>query len=444
MSYPTYSSTTPTRFAGITEVPSDWEARRLKFAVTYNDETLPDSTEPDSEITYVDIGSVDLIQGITATETLTFEEAPSRARRIVKDGDTIISTVRTYLKAIAAIEDPPENMIVSTGFAVIRPLDFVHRRYLGYALQGVGFVDSVVANSTGVSYPAINPTTLVTIQITYPEAFTEQKQIADFLDWKTGQIDALIAKKQQLIEKLQEQRIAVITQAVTKGLNPNAPMRDSSIPWLGEVPDGWTVKRLKFIASTRYGLGEPPEYVEEGLNLIRATDVSKGRITMDGFKKIRSEDVPWERNPALTAKEIIVVRSGAYTGDSAIVPEELEGSIAGFDMVVTANDINPELLGWALLSRYLLEAQIYQARMRAAQPHLNAQELGNFVVVVPDVSKQDEIVNYIKSQTERIRLLSEKTNAAIDRLTEYRTALITAATTGKIDVREVKIPEFGA
>ena len=254
MGYSAYSSTAPTRFLGIEALPSDWEARRLKFAVTYNDEVLPDSTEPDAEIAYVDISSVDLVEGITAIETLAFEEAPSRARRVVKDGDTIISTVRTYLKAIAAIEDPPENMIVSTGFAVIRPLEFVHQRYLGYALQGVGFVERVVANSTGVSYPAINPTTLVTIPISYPEKFIEQKQIAGFLDWKTGQIDALIAKKRQLIDKLKEQRIAVITQAVTKGLNPDAPLRDSGIPWLGQVPEHWEVIPLGFLIGISGGM----------------------------------------------------------------------------------------------------------------------------------------------------------------------------------------------
>ncbi|MBR0567625.1 restriction endonuclease subunit S [Azoarcus sp. L1K30] len=268
----------------------------------------------------------------------------------------------------------------------------------------------------------------------------EQKKIADFLDWKTGQIDALIAKKQALIEKLKEKRLAVITQAVTKGLDPDIPMYDSKVSWLGKVPVGWTVKKLKYIATVRYGLGEPPEYVDEGLNLVRATDISKGSIATDGFKKVRAEDVPWERNPKLRAGEIIVVRSGAYTGDSAIVPTDLEGSIAGFDMVVTATEISSKILAWALLSPYLLEAQIYQTRMRAAQPHLNAEELGNFLVIVPAPSEQESIALFIENETARIDRLMDKTRLAITRLTEYRTALITAATTGQIDVRKVAIP----
>jgi type I restriction enzyme S subunit len=157
---------------------------------------------------------VDLVNGITTVEALPFEEVPSRARRIVRDGDTIISTVRTYLKAIAAIEAPPDNMIVSTGFAVVRPLEFIDSGFLGYALQSTGFIDAVVANSTGVSYPAINPTTLVCLPVCYPEDKKEQHQIAAFLDWKTGQIDALIAKG-FANPLLTEYRTAVITAATT-------------------------------------------------------------------------------------------------------------------------------------------------------------------------------------------------------------------------------------
>jgi len=201
------------------KVPEHWDIRKLKFTATYNDESLPETTEPDYEISYVDISSVDLVDGITAVNKVIFEEAPSRARRVVQDGDTIISTVRTYLKAIAYIDDPPENMIVSTGFAVIRPLSSVYQRFLSYVMQNTSFIDTVVANSEGVSYPAINPSTLVCIHIAYPEARDEQHQIVDFLDKQTKQIDELVTKNEQLIEKLIEYRTALITAAVTGKLD---------------------------------------------------------------------------------------------------------------------------------------------------------------------------------------------------------------------------------
>jgi len=268
VSYPAYAPSSAKNVLQEPAIPNGWTVRRLKFVATCNDETLPETTDPEFEMVYVDISSVNLIDGITSIETLDFEKAPSRARRVVKDGDTIVSTVRTYLKAIASIESPPENMIVSTGFAVIRALEFIDRKFLGYALQSVAFIDAVVANSTGVSYPAINPTTLVCLSISYPEDKATQQEIAAFLGWKAGQIDALITKKEELLEKLKEKRLAVITQAVTKGLNPDVPMRDSGIAWLGKVPAPWEVKRLKFVA--RIGNGstpnrEDPAYWNDGV-----------------------------------------------------------------------------------------------------------------------------------------------------------------------------------
>lgn len=214
MKYPGYPEYEVSRWPEWDRIPKEWEARRLKFAATYNDEALPETTDPDLEISYVDISSVDLFRGITAFETVTFEDAPSRARRVVRAGDSIISTVRTYLKAIAHVAEPLEHMIVSTGFAVIRPSTVLESRFLGYALQGTRFVASVVANSMGVSYPAINPSALVCIPITYPNDMKDQCAISDFLDWKTGQIDALIAKE-FAPTLLTEYRTALITAATT-------------------------------------------------------------------------------------------------------------------------------------------------------------------------------------------------------------------------------------
>lgn len=228
--YPNYKNTT---CSWLQEVPEHWSFKRLKNVVTYNDEALDERTDPDFEIEYVDISSVSLTKGIEGSETLKFEKAPSRARRKVKHGDIIVSTVRTYLKAIAPISNPPDNMIVSTGFAVVRPLDKFHSGYAGYLLQSNGFVGDVVANSVGVSYPAINASDLVRIAAVEPP-FDEQEAIARFLDFKTAQIDALIARKKTLLEKLAEKRTALISHAVTKGLDPSVPMKDSGVEWLGE------------------------------------------------------------------------------------------------------------------------------------------------------------------------------------------------------------------
>lgn len=209
-----YEKYKPSGVEWLGEVPEHWEIKPLKFAVSYNDETLPENTDLDKEILYVDISSVSLTDGIKNKELMIFENAPSRARRIIKDGDVLVSTVRTYLKAIAQVESAEPNLIASTGFAVLRSKCGLNSQFLGYYIQSEGIVGAIVANSVGVSYPAINASDLVRLPICIPSE-TEQAIIANFLDKKTEKIDRLQHKIECVIERLKEYRSALITQVVT-------------------------------------------------------------------------------------------------------------------------------------------------------------------------------------------------------------------------------------
>lgn len=195
------------------EIPAHWEVKRLKYLATVNDEALPETTDPGMEIDYVDIGNVDSVRGITDVEELVFEEAPSRARRIVRQGDVIISTVRTYLRAIAQIEATDANLIVSTGFAVIRPRQ-MDDGFVAYTVKAPYFVERVVAHSVGVSYPAINASELACLDIAFLP-LPEQRAIAAFLDRETAKIDTLVAEVRGGINHLKERRAALISTAVT-------------------------------------------------------------------------------------------------------------------------------------------------------------------------------------------------------------------------------------
>jgi type I restriction enzyme S subunit len=138
---------------------------------------------------------------------------------------------------------------------------------------------------------------------------------------------------------------------------PYPAYKDSGVEWLGEIPAGWTAVALKRLTSIKYGLGEPPQLLADGLPFIRATNVDHGRILRADMQFVDPNDVPWSRAPALRCGDIIVVRSGAYTGDSAIIPAQYDGAIAGYDMVVRPLRCNSGFLSWALLSRYVLNAQ---------------------------------------------------------------------------------------
>ena len=233
---------------------------------------------------------------------------------------------------------------------------------------------------------------------------------------------------------MRERRQILVQQAVTRGLNPDAPMKDSGIDWIGEIPAHWEVKRLKHIASIRYGLGQPPKEVDSGLPLLRATNVERGKINPANMLYVDEKTVPKGRNAFLKPGEIIVVRSGAYTGDSAIVTKEYQGAIAGYDMVVSANSIEADYLAFSLLSPFVLHEQIFLLRMRAAQPHLNREELGETLVLQPTTDEQREIVAYARSINRKIDKTILIKQDQITALKEYKTSLINSAVTGKIKV----------
>lgn len=207
----------------------NWPLIRLKYLATINDEALPENTDPDFEISYIDIGNVKSTGEIETPSNYAFADAPSRARRIVRNGDVVISTVRTYLQAIAPIENPPENLIASTGFAVVRPRpDMLNADFCKYCLRESAFLTEVEKRSVGVSYPAINSSELGDILIHTPP-LSVQPHIADYLDRETAHIDALIQANEKTITLLKERRSALITAAVTGEINVSENHADKEI-----------------------------------------------------------------------------------------------------------------------------------------------------------------------------------------------------------------------
>ena len=266
----------------------------------------------------------------------------------------------------------------------------------------------------------------------------EQSAIVRYLDGADERIQRAISAKERLIELLTEQRKAVIHQAVTRGLDPNVRLKDSGVEWIGDVPEHWEVRRFKSVGSIRYGLGQPPRESSDGVPLIRATNVKRGRITDNDMLYVDPEDVPKGRDAILRAGEIIVVRSGAYTADSAIVSDCYEGAVSGYDMVVAAMDgIRPKFLAFALLSTYLRDNQLIVASTRSAQPHLNAEELGTSILILPPLAEQDAIIRFLDKVTADIDAAAINAQHQIDLLSKFRTRLIADVVTGQVDVRNI-------
>ncbi len=214
---------------------------------------------------------------------------------------------------------------------------------------------------------------------------------------------------------------------------PYPEYTDSGVEWMRKIPAHWEVKKIKQVAEIRYGIGEPPGYVDKGVPLIRATNVNAGSISKENLVCVNPQDIPSTRIAWLAEGDIIVVRSGAYTGDSAIIPSEYQGAIAGFDMVLSAKAISPLFLSFSLLSSYLKESQIDLMKMRAAQPHLNAEELGSCLLFTPPSEEQEGIASYIAKNVARIDALIDKKQRLIELLQEKRQAIITQAVTKGLD-----------
>ena len=196
------------------EIPEHWEVKRLKHIARINLNTLTEGTEPDYVIKYIDIGNVGENGLLAEPEKMIFGNAPSRARRIIKKDNVIISTVRTYLKAIAHFPNPEDNLVCSTGFAVLEPGNLIIPRFLYYLAHCDKFIETIMAYSVGLGYPAINTSVFAGFPVWLP-TISEQETIAGYLDRETAKIDSLITKTRESIEKLKEYRTALVSAAVT-------------------------------------------------------------------------------------------------------------------------------------------------------------------------------------------------------------------------------------
>ena len=379
------------------EVPEHWEEKPLKTVASLNDEVLPESLTPDYEIEYVDIGSVSLAKGIESTETMAFGDSPSRARRVPRDGDELVSTVRTYLKAIAPVVSPPSNLVASTGFAVVRPRPDLQPGFLKYALQEEHFIQQVISRSTGISYPAINASDIARISLCLPGS-SEQEAIATFLDRETAKIDALITEQQRLIELLQEKRQAVISHAVTKGLNPDAPMKDSGVEWLGEVPEHWSVVPLKLLVkrgnSISYGIVPPGEPLEIGIPFVQTTNMSQGGFLLDTLQRTSPAIASNYPRSTLTGGEVLLgIR--ASIGAAHIAPAWLEGAnlSRGVARIMPDSSMLNRFLVFYLRSESTMRYWLL-AKQGSTFNEVSIDTVKNLAICVPPITEQDLIAHF--------------------------------------------------
>ncbi|MGI2212425.1 restriction endonuclease subunit S [Shewanella oncorhynchi] len=322
------------------------------------------------------------------------------------------------------------DVVVSTGYIVLQcysQLDAKFARWLLHEFDvahmkslGAGVRQTIGFNDIGNSYFCKPP-------------LEEQRTIAAFLDYETARIDQLIAKQQRLIELLKEKRQAVISHAVTKGLNPNASMKDSGVEWLGQVPEHWVMKKFSYCASIRNGQVNPTTSPYNQYALIAPNHIESGTGKLLGLET--AEEQGADSGKYLCKKGEVIY--------SKIRPALAKVCISPIDNVICSADMYPinaknglvnQFLYYFLLSEPFTRFAVNQAD-RVAMPKINRESLADCRIPVPPLDEQQAIVMHVSKQSEKLEVLIVKALLTISLMQERRTALISAAVTGKIDLR---------
>ncbi|KPA12481.1 restriction modification system DNA specificity domain-containing protein [Candidatus Magnetomorum sp. HK-1] len=325
---------------------------------------------------------------------------------------------------------------LNSGIFVTRPTSHYKTEFMYWILNSSVFNGFIAYNSTGTTIKHLYQNVFEEFQFPTPPIL-EQQKISAYLDHKTTRINTLIEKKKRLIELLKEERTAVINQAVTKGIDPNVPMKDSGIEWLGEIPVHWEIKRLKYITDVERGKfthrpRNDPKLYGGDHPFIQTGDVSNADKFITSYSQTLN-DKGLNVSKKFT-KNTLVMTIAANIGDVGILDFNacFPDSVVGF---------NPKLFMTRDLLFYLLlvlKEEMLKTSIQNTQLNFNIERTQNLKISLPPKNEQNDIVCFIENETSRIDTIITKTKKEIDLLQEYRTALISEVVTGKIDVRDWK------
>ena len=436
--YPQYKDSEIEWLEGI---PSHWHLKRLKYTVarlesggTPESDNVTYWTDEEHGIPWVAIS--DMTRGFHLNVTakrITEHGRMSKRLRILPAG-TLLYSMYASLGRVALLGT--EAVINQAILGVVPRGNDVLRDYLRWWFEFMQAHIQMLSSCN--TQDNLSAERVRNMPVLLPIANEEQSAIAAFLDRETAKIDGLVARKERLIDLLQEKRTALITRAVTRGLDPNVPMKDSGVEWLGKIPAHWEVKRLKHqTPEATVGIVVTPSkyYVDEGIPCLRSLNVSRGLIDMQNLVYISENANELHRKSKIFAGDVVVVRTG-QAGTAAVVPKELSGANC-IDLLIVrrSEELLPQFV-YYYLNSHSATSQAEELSVGAIQAHYNTSTLAQLIVPKIPKDEQSRIVIHLDQATGEIDALIAKVHQAIDHLKEFRTALISAAVTGKIDVRE--------
>jgi len=420
----------------IGKIPENWNVVPIKYVANINHRSLSENTDAETLLKYIDISSINSDGTVNSPQNFSFREAPSRARRIISGGDTIISTVRTYLRAVAYFPEADNGLVCSTGFAVLSPKEGVIRpEYLNCWANYDGLISQIVARSVGVSYPAINASEIGRLPCLVPPC-AEQDLISKFIRTKTSLINKIERQFKKLIVLLREKRQVIINQAVTKGIDSDITMKDSGIEWIGMIPENWDLIRLKYSVE-KIGSGITPRggseiYVNEGIPLIRSQNVHFDGLHLDDIVFISSQIHEEMARSRVNPNDVLLNITGASIGRCTVVPSDFgEANVNQHVCIIRPKPHLDSFFVSYYLSCSLIQSLINAIQVGASRQGLTIEDIGSLYIVTPPKIQQQKITNNLNATISQISKVTTTIEKQITRLEEYRQSLIFAAVTGK-------------
>jgi type I restriction enzyme S subunit len=439
MKYSAYPAYKDSGVEWLGEIPAYWEKTRIKYVLHQIIDTEHKTAPfyPDGEYLVVRTSNVRngqlVLEDAKYTDYEGFREWTKRGKP--EPGDILFTREAPAGEACLV----PENLPLCLGQRMVLfrvNHQMLDEHYGIWSLYGGIAAEFITSLSQGATVAHFNMADIANIPLLLPP-FEEQAAIASFLDRETAKIDALIAKKERLIELLQEKRTAIISHAVTKGLDPTVPLKDSGVEWLGEIPAHWEVMPLKrSLKSSDYGLSD--NIKGEGIfKVLTMGHIQDGKVlipeegSLDNVPKelvLEYDDLLFNR----TNSRELVGKVGIFKGNS-----EDKVTFASYLVRLRSNDYaEPNYLNFLLNSQLILSKVRQDALLSINQANLNPTKYCQIRIPLPPTEEQHAIASYLDRETAKIDALISKIRQGIEKLQEYRTALISAAVTGTIDVRE--------
>ncbi|TWH23286.1 type I restriction enzyme S subunit [Rhodococcus rhodochrous J45] len=429
MTWPAYSEYKSAGVEWLDQLPAGWEMQKLRRICPLTTGWTPPSGDEASyrgENLWANISDLGP-RVLEAPERRISDEAVMRARIPVSPKGSLLFSFKL---SIGQVSFAGQDMYTNEAIATFRKSP---RLDLGFAYYS--FPYALVKNASENIYGAklLNQELMYAARIPLPP-LDEQRGIAEFLDRETAKIDALIGKQEQLIATLREDRTATITHSVTKGLDPNVEMKDSTVEWLGAVPAHWTVSRFSRHIAINAGQVDPrlepyrdmiliaPNHVEAGTGRLVSTETAADQGADSGKYQV-------------TAGQVIYSKIRPNLSKVVIAPTDCLCSADMYGLAADPDQLSTDFMLYMLLSQPFTD-YVIDSSMRVAMPKVNHDSLGAAPVWIPPKDEQVEIARYVEARCARIDALIAKSTEMIETLREYRSALITDAVTGKIDVRK--------